>query len=796
MSCLLLPTVYGQDTAAEDTSTSESVIDREEDTRIPTITFKRVENAGVKVDGILDEAVWETLTAYDDLRVVSPDSLEQPAYETQWKFFYSNDGLHVSVMSEQPKETLVARLSSRDSFITRDFVSFSLDTSGEGLYGYWFGVNLGGSVSDGTVLPERQFLNQWDGPWHGAVKELDNGYSTEFFLPWSMMMLPQIEGDTRKLGLYMSRTVAHKRERWSWPALPFSRSQFLSVMQDVEIENIKPKKQFTFYPYASASYDEIAGEDDYKAGFDIYWRPSSNLQLTSTINPDFGNVESDNVVVNLTSFETFFPEKRPFFLEGQDIFQTTPRARNRGTPTILVHTRRIGGPPESINNDNLDITSLEANQPTELEAAAKVTGQVGNWRYGVLAAVEDDTKIEGTINDIDVDFEQAGREFGTARLLYETTDLGSRAGFGWITTLVDHPGRKATVHGIDGHFLSSSGKWNIDGQLLYSDVADVAGSGAFLDIEYIPRQGVQHKLGFDYFDEDLEINDFGFLRRNDAKTVRYRFQHTTSKSEKYKTLETTFLTGVEKNHAGLKVRNGIFLNQRYQFNNNSFLFAELNHFLPVWDDLNSNGNGSFRVDSRWQAGAFWETDSSKKFQLGLGYFYTDEQVDGGQNLFKSEFVWRPNDRFSAQLRLVYRERSDWLLYDSDRDFTAFSSTAWEPQLAVDFFLSAKQQFRMTAQWVGIKAFEADRWEIPLGDGSLIPDPDPVTDSRDFSIGRLVFQARYRWEIAPLSDLFIVYTRGSNVPSDPTQRFDDILSESWTDPLFDVFVIKLRYRLGS
>jgi len=91
----------------------------------------------------------------------------------------------------------------------------------------------------------------------------------------------------------------------------------------------------------------------------------------------------------------------------------------------------------------------------------------------------------------------------------------------------------------------------------------------------------------------------------------------------------------------------------------------------------------------------------------------------------------------------------------------------------------------------------ERWKIPLGDGELITDPvSPGDSSRDFNISRLTFQARYRWQIAPLSDLFLVYTRGSNVNSMPDDDFDDLLSSAWTDRLVDIFVIKLRYRLGS
>jgi hypothetical protein len=116
---------------------------------------------------------------------------------------------------------------------------------------------------------------------------------------------------------------------------------------------------------------------------------------------------------------------------------------------------------------------------------------------------------------------------------------------------------------------------------------------------------------------------------------------------------------------------------------------------------------------------------------------------------------------------------------------------------MDIFLTAKQQFRITAQWAGIKAFQKKFHELPAGDGDLIEVPiAPGSYNRDFTISRLTFQARYRWEIAPLSDLFIVYTRGANLPSAPQEDFTDLLRDSWTDKIVDVFIIKLRYRLGN
>ena len=763
-----------------------------------TLTKLSVADARMKVDGKLNEAIWKQLPLYDRMQIIRPDTLNDAPMSTKVQLFYTERGLYVGVYSEQPADTLVTRLTARDDFVSRDGISVTIDPSGKGLYAYWFGVSLGGSLTDGTVQPERRFSNQWDGPWRGAASESPGGWTAEFFLPWSMMTMPEVEGVTRSLGFYISRSVSHRSERWGWPALPDSGSQFLSALQVLNVDNFKPREQFTFYPYASTTYNEIESEDDYKAGFDVFWRPSSNLQLTSTVNPDFGNVESDDVDVNLTSFETFFPEKRPFFLEGQEVFATSPRTRSRNgiTPTTLVNTRRIGSAVIPHDIDGFKTTELEDNQPSELDGAIKVTGQQGKLRYGVLAAIEDDTKIEGTLNNAEVDVLQTGRTFGVARFLYETTAGGGRKGLGWISTLVDHDSMDAVAHGIDAHYLSDGGRWNVDGQMIYSDVADVTGGGGFVDINYTPSRGLKHTLSFDYFDEDVDINDFGFLRRNDAIAARYRFAQTVSDLTYARSRESSLFLSQEYNTEGRAVASGIFMKQRLDFNDNSSLVYDVNYFPSRWDDINSNGNGDFRIEPRREIAAFWNSDRAKPVQIEVGYRYREEEIGGHQDFLKFEINWRPSDKFYAGLELGYRHRTDWLIHDTGRDFTTFQAEYWEPEIKLDYFFTARQQFRISAQWVGIKAFERARWQVPYGSGSLISDTSTTADNRDFTISTLVFQARYRWELAPLSDLFVVYTRGSDLPSQTDDTFDDLLRGSWTDRAIDVFVVKLRYRLGS
>lgn len=191
----------------------------QENDSVQTLTRIPQNEAQITLDGVLDEPAWQRVPIIDDMRVIQPDTLVPASLETHTKIFYNSRGLYVGVMNYQDPATLVARMSSRDSGVQRDGFVLSVDPSGEGLYGYFLRINLGGTFSDGTILPERQINRQWDGPWDAVTREVEEGWVAEYFIPWSMMSLPQ-SGETRRIGLYTERMVAGMAETWSWPALP------------------------------------------------------------------------------------------------------------------------------------------------------------------------------------------------------------------------------------------------------------------------------------------------------------------------------------------------------------------------------------------------------------------------------------------------------------------------------------------------------------------------------------------------------------------------------------------------
>ena len=780
----------------------------------PVITVPRFENVDIKLDGVLDEGVWSQVPGYDGMVVIDPDTLSDPQFTTSAHYLYTNRGMYIGVRMQQPPESLLARLSSRDVFINRDSFGITLDTSGEGLYGYWFTVNLGGSVMDGKVLPERRFSNEWDGPWRWGTAELDDGWSTELFLPWSMMAMPQSE-KSREIGFWANRKVAYLDERWSSPPRPFNSARFMSALGTLKFEDVQPGRQFAVFPYASYTYDEITGEDEYRAGTDVFWRPSTNLQLAATLNPDFGTVESDDVVVNLTAFETFFPEKRLFFVEGNEVFETTPRSRSRSrspsgggsrqtvstftpTPTTLVNTRRIGGSPRVDVPDDVEVAGEELGRPTELAGAVKITGQTGNLRYGVLGAFEEDVKRRGTRDNAPVRLEQDGRDFGVARMLYERNTGSGRWSAGYIGTIVKRPtDDEAIVHGIDTHVLGLNGKLTWDTQLIASDVDDEDGYGAFMDFRYVPSREWSHNLSLDYSNNKLDISDLGFIRRNDALGGVYSVNFNRSSNlKRLRSRRWQILTSYEQNSDSRMVRGGLFMRHFWTFPNNFRINTEFDFFPGRWDDRNSRGNGTYRTDDRWVAEVGIGTDTSKRVSFSALFGQRQEELGGWTTRASAGVTVKPNDRFSFDLDFNFLRRDGWLVHQGDREFTTFAATDWQPRLAMDYFISARQQLRLTMQWAGIRADEQNFWRVPERPGDLeTVTKEPGAETDDFTISRLTAQLRYRWEIGPLSDLFVVYTRGSNLPNRTEEEFTELFNDAVDMPIVDVVVVKLRYRFG-
>lgn len=762
------------------------------------------QGANIVIDGFLDESVWQRIPASDGMRKIDPDTLGQVPYKTEIRFFSTEKGLYFGILNHQPADTLVSRYTNRDTSPFAgivDAIRVFIDASGEGRYGYGMGLSLGDGMGDGSILPERQLNQQWDGAWDGRTQVVDDGWSAEFFAPWSMMPLPQ-SNETRQLGVAFIRELTKLGERWGSPPLPMTSNIFLSGFRKYTVEDIEPRRQLTIFPFLSAVSDQIRNSDQTQLGADIYWRPTTNTLLSGTFNPDFGTVESDDVVVNLTPFEVFFPERRVFFQEGQEIFITSPRAAISNNPTpggpiALLNTRRIGGAPRIEIPDDVRIRATDLSQPTDLLGSIKFVGQNKNLRYGLLLASENNPNIEGNLADGSrVDLRGVGRDFSVGRLLYERTSNGSRRSIGWMGTDVDHPQANATVNAIDAHYFSSDQRWTLDGQLMFSDSNDATGKGFLGDLKYAPEQGIQHELRATYIDDNFDMNGLGFLARNSQMNLDYALTMTESDIPVIRSRTTTIRLFNQYNIEGDPVRNGRFFGRAWNFlNNNKFDFT-LGYLPRRVDDRLGRGSGKWKIPERPLVRSGFSSNPANLIAWSFNFSYKGEDLGPRTITTGAGIVWRPSDRYSFDLGLNYTDTEALLVYQGDGKYTSFEAHQWAPKLVSNYFISPRQQFSITMQWNSLKAFQDRYWEVNTEQLSPLKSISAGhADSKDFIISRLTFQARYRWQIAPLSDLFIVYTRGSNLPAEAMTSFSQMFQESWQNKVVDSFALKLRYRFA-
>ena len=769
---------------------------------------KRDGGMRMHIDGRLDEAAWEGLAVHDDFRLIDPDTLAPGSLPTRVRMFYTEKGFYLGAEMVQGADTLVEHLSGRDQgWLNRDYFSITLDTSGEGRYGFWFQLNLGNSVSDGTILPERQYSMSWDGAWRGATARTAEGWSAEYFIPWSLVNMPKADGE-RTIGIFAQRNVAHVDERYAWPPLPWTKPKFLSEFQALGLRDVSPRQQYSVTPYVSASQDRFAGGGvEPKAGVDLLWRPSSNIQIASTLNPDFGNVEVDDVVVNLSNYETFFPEKRLFFQEGQEVFATGGRSSGSfgsSSDATLLHTRRMGAPamrPET--PDGVVLASAGLGRPADLLGAVKATGQQGSLRFGFLGVMEDDARFNAFDTNADgapLTLQQEGRDFGALRMLYERSEGGYRA-LGFLSTSMMHPQRTARVHAVDGQFISAGGKLRASSQFVSSDIdgTDEDGIGGFLDLSYMPRQGVSHYLTLDAFDDSIQLNDMGYLRRNDYRRVAYRMRVSRPNWNRFRSMRAYMRFDRMWNTDGKVIGSQLSFDQRLTLRNLSQLRFSGELRPAHYDDRGSFGNGMFHLDDVWQVELRYYSDSSRRFSYSVRQRWQEEPLDDGVYLRTQGFVrWRPTDRMTMGLGLRYVDRESWLLHQSNGAFTTFAADELMPNFDFSYFFTARQQLRFAFQWVAIQADEQSFYRLRDAPGPLMAVAKEDAASDDFAISRMNMQVRYRWEIAPLSDLFVVYTKNAAAPyADAVNRsFGDLFAETFEETTGENLVLKFRYRFGS
>lgn len=392
----------------------------------------------IRLDGLLDEAVWQQAPAGSDFVQREPNPGQPATEETEVRIVYTETTLYIGIraLASDPS-AVVAEEMQRDGALFRDdSVLVLLDTFNDNRNAYFFEINPNGAFTDALVTDEgRDFNVQWDAVWRAVGQRTSEGWSAEMEIPFATL---RFDPNQDTWGLQVRRLIRHKNEEVFWAPVPLEAGLFrISLAGDLTgIRGPEPGLNLRVKPFAvgsASNFQTPAGEvsdDDLEAGLDIKWGLTRTTTLDLTYNTDFAEVEVDDQQVNLTRFSLFFPEKRDFFLENAGIFEFG--FNPPGTPLLKpFFSRRIG-------------ISGVTGEVVPIEWGARLTGRQGPWSFGLLDAQTDSYDLSAPFGS------QPEDNWGVLRV---KRNVGRRSNLGMIFTNRDQDGGIGNqVFGLDANF--------------------------------------------------------------------------------------------------------------------------------------------------------------------------------------------------------------------------------------------------------------------------------------------------------------------------------------------------------
>ncbi len=355
------------------------------DATAPRATAARISGV-INIDGVLSEQQWNAAQPLTSLTQLDPQEGKPATERSDIRFVYDDDALYIGAMMYD-RQSPRGRLGRRDmSMSASDWLTVIIDTNHDHLTAVGFEVNPLGVKRDQTRSPSNED-DGWEPVWDVATNVTDSGWVAEMRIPFSQL---RFAGRSNLVwGLQVERQIARNQEFANWAFTPREQAGGIPRFGHlVGITNVATGKRLEVMPYVVARSENINQNgnpfrDDHEfngdVGVDLKYRVTSNMTLDATVNPDFGQVEVDPAVINLTAFETFFPEKRPFFVEGSELFNFGTDGTNS-----VFYSRRIGKQPSLA--PPYDLTDVP--DATGILGAAKLTGRTaGGWAMGVLDAV-------------------------------------------------------------------------------------------------------------------------------------------------------------------------------------------------------------------------------------------------------------------------------------------------------------------------------------------------------------------------------------------------------------------------
>ena len=646
------------------------------------------QSGSISIDGVLDEAVWSEAPIVPEFVQTLPFEGASVSERTEVRLAYDDDAIYVGATLDD-RNPVTTRLARRDAALSdSDLFLVLFDSYHDHETAYRFWTNPSGVKGDAIVTANSAGSGDasWDPVWDLATEVTELGWTVEMRIPFSQL---RFRPDEQQVwGIQIERNINRNQENATFPFTPLleragvSRYAHLDGLVDVE-----PGRRLELLPYVAArgeflQLDTPAGVDfanPYRSGsdhftdmgLDLKYRITSNVTLDGTVNPDFGQVELDPSVINLTAFETRYAERRPFFVEGADIFvfgEGGPRGSSGAGPE-LVYSRRIGRPPRGAPPSEAVFSDTPT--ATTIAAAAKVTGRVGDgWSVGILEAVtarEVAAYTDGSQVGRDLTVEPAANYF-VGRLRRQVR--GGQTRFGMIASAVNRDVSSGAITsrlhtsayaaGIDFAHESQDRVWLFSGLFSGSYVSggvDAITRTQRSSTRYYQRPDVSHvefdptatslagfyamayagkeagnvrmRHGFAYVSPGYEVNDLGFHSNADRILMDLHYQYVQPEPGRFLRSWTAILGGPNGiwNSGGDRMYANINNIGRIEFLNYWSLSARVLYAISSDDDRLTRGGPMARSPSELSGSVSVNSDSRRAVVAGANYGWGSD--DGG-----------------------------------------------------------------------------------------------------------------------------------------------------------------------
>ena len=750
--------------------------------------------AEIIIDGKLNEKEWQNAQVLNDFYVTVPFSLEPTPLETQTLFYSDDDGLYVAFINAQDEETRDRRKHQRDNLMqTYDRNVVVVDFDNNGSTAYMLGISLGNSLIDYTITNENQVDGDWDGEWFAKTSESDENWYSEFFIPWTMVPMSLQEGEKRTIGVSVSRQIRYLGNYVAFPKVTPQRPKFLSELHKIQVVKSNPSR-LDFFPYLVAKNNFIDDDATFDAGAEIFYNNGRGGEISATINPDFGQVESDNIVINFSPRETFYSDKRPFFTQSQSIFDVSLDWYPGFELYSLLHTRRIGDAPNyncsryspaEGGSDEL-VSECEDNKINNngIDTAIKYT-QIGeNTDFGFFSAFESDENFS------------EGKDFFAFRTLHRKNEHK----IGYMVTHAEKSfiNRQATVNAIDYQYLPSE-RIKIESLAMVSNSnEEEAGFGSRTAISFNPSKEWRYGAELYYFNEDLNINDMGYLWRNNLASYGASVNYTRTDFPEDSPINNrsyNFDYWDQNNAANDNLAEFYTLFFRQSFKDTSSfginIFAkgegkddEITRGSLVAPVVKLGSGHNIELSYHSPIYGFWQ------YHLGFAYDFNDYYAfEDKKRRIGGGLTYMPQDNLRFWMRFGHSTRTNWLTHLSDNHFGTFNQTRSNMNIGARWYPSEKQELQLKLEMLAFRNQDGQGWFV---DSSGFMVSQEQTEE-SINIGNISFQIRYKYEIAPLSNFYFVYTRGGGYYFDDEANTSKIISTTWREPEGNRLAAKVRIR---